>query len=776
MDPLTIFGAVTGGISAASETVKVLDKAITLASKVKEAPELAACTLRHVKMMRYNMIRFQQLLDSGQHARDRGLYIPLDDAQDTFTDCVTSLDELESLLKPLSDPGLGSLAMSERLEWAMKDNRINQLSKRVQDAQSSLGLMLTILQNESLIEVQKAIAGLSDICQRIAPNVAHLNRRSITASTVRHFNIDETDDASTIRPTAGLRPDSIIIPEPVTEENEALTDQETQRRTSAIFQERARRFSVQSHYEKALIASRPYRRAPKWDRDDVSFRSSVLNTHAMSLFSKLSNLSLGEVSTISIIALPLFCNDISNQQHYTFGKTLSNNDASQNSVARNRDDELELQQLHRSGPPTPRIELQSAPHSPSLPVKIGVSRMLKAVKRAFGPDIVSAIDWNIDPANARSPVSPKTPTSPSSFSGYSDLDIRKANLFNAHNDVPSMRQLSGLHLEDSEFHLCHGVGDAPCYGAVETTVDEEYSVEQLRCWQLDLAAANGFLKGFRCQECRKSLAQTGNMTKADRSVLELWCGSNACMDAHPELRPCACYAKMKQLSLPTEKYLGCRIVPDVHVNCARCFRLCPQCAANQKPKAREKDDDSYSLSTSSSTASIPICWGIGTHGGRLFAIQAELLTTLRSIFDHVDELSSLPYDGTKRFNYYFWQLDVRLESFEKSKEATQYAMAVLRERQSVLGMRREMLPAWRETNIAMKEGSAFWSAALGHMLNRIEDSQQIIDNLSKTNVIFIPELREYRRGLPILGDYPVTRKFFAELDGTPSYPLVETSD
>ncbi|KAH6876368.1 hypothetical protein B0T10DRAFT_363700, partial [Thelonectria olida] len=539
MDPLTIFGAVTGGISAASETVKVLDKAITLASKVKEAPELAACTLRHVKMMRYNMIRFQQLLDSGQHARDRGLYIPLDDAQDTFTDCVTSLDELESLLKPLSDPGLGSLAMSERLEWAMKDNRINQLSKRVQDAQSSLGLMLTILQNESLIEVQKAIAGLSDICQRIAPNVAHLNRRSITASTVRHFNIDETDDASTIRPTAGLRPDSIIIPEP-----------------------RARRFSVQSHYEKALIASRPYRRAPKWDRDDVSFRSSVLNTHAMSLFSKLSNLSLGEVSTISIIALPLFCNDISNQQHYTFGKTLSNNDASQNSVARNRDDELELQQLHRSGPPTPRIELQSAPHSPSLPVKIGVSRMLKAVKRAFGPDI--------------------TPTSPSSFSGYSDLDIRKANLFNAHNDVPSMRQLSGLHLEDSEFHLCHGVGDAPCYGAVETTVDEEYSVEQLRCWQLDLAAANGFLKGFRCQECRKSLAQTGNMTKADRSVLELWCGSNACMDAHPELRPCACYAKMKQLSLPTEKYLGCRIVPDVHVNCARCFRLCPQCAANQK--------------------------------------------------------------------------------------------------------------------------------------------------------------------------------------------------
>lgn len=146
MDPLSIFGGVTGGISVTSETFKALDKAISTASKVKEAPELAVSTLRDVVMMRHNMLRFQQLLNSEALARDRGLYIPLGDAQNTFSDCVTSLDELESLLKPLSDPGLQILAMSERLEWAMKDKRINELSKRARDAQSSLGLMLTILQ------------------------------------------------------------------------------------------------------------------------------------------------------------------------------------------------------------------------------------------------------------------------------------------------------------------------------------------------------------------------------------------------------------------------------------------------------------------------------------------------------------------------------------------------------------------------------------------------------------------------------------------------------
>ncbi len=146
MDPITIFGALTGGISATNEIVRALEKAISIASRIKSAPEAALSTLRDVNMMRRNMLMFQQLLDSGGGLRDRGLYIPLDGAQNTFMDCVASLDELESHLRPLTDPSLQSLGMSARLEWVMKDTRTKELSKRVQNAQQSLGLMLTILQ------------------------------------------------------------------------------------------------------------------------------------------------------------------------------------------------------------------------------------------------------------------------------------------------------------------------------------------------------------------------------------------------------------------------------------------------------------------------------------------------------------------------------------------------------------------------------------------------------------------------------------------------------
>jgi hypothetical protein len=146
MEALTIFGAVTGGISVASEILKALDKAVSTASKVRDAPRQAITTLRDVRMIRRNMIRFQRLLDTQSLNRDRGVYIPLDDAQNTFTDCVTSLDKLESLLKPLTDPNLQPMALIERLEWAMQDKQIELLSKRVHDAQASLGLMLTILQ------------------------------------------------------------------------------------------------------------------------------------------------------------------------------------------------------------------------------------------------------------------------------------------------------------------------------------------------------------------------------------------------------------------------------------------------------------------------------------------------------------------------------------------------------------------------------------------------------------------------------------------------------
>ncbi|KAK7426592.1 hypothetical protein QQZ08_006922 [Neonectria magnoliae] len=802
MDPLSIFGAVTGGVSVTSEIFKTLDAAITMASKVKEAPELAVSTLRDVGMMRQNMLRFQQLLDSEALARDRGLYIPLGDARNTFTDCVASLDELESLLKPLSDPGLQSLAMSERLEWAMKDKRINQLSKRVRDAQSSLGLMLTILQHESLLEVQKAIAGLAEICQRIAPNVAHLNRRSLSNYTASHRYLDESDDTSTIRPAAVPRPDSVIVPETVPEDDDVDSSQD----------EASTSFSARFAFEDALETSRPYRRAPNWGSEILSFRSSALNPHALSLLSKLSALSLGDVSTISVIALPLCCNDISNPQHYTWGETAPSYGIGWNTSAQTGSEavvQLELEPWRYPSPPLQRPSNPPSPLSPSLPVKAGMSRMLKAMRRAFDNEIVE-----IAPTTPTTP--PRTPSSPVTFSGLSNLDPDRASLLRIQK-VPSLAELSNWRLKDSESHLCHDVGGAPCYGAVEEKIDEdeEFSAEHIRGAQLDRAANNGYLDAFRCQECHTTLAKLVQTRGPGWSSFELWCGLYHCLRMRPELQPCACYTKMRQLGLPSNMFFGCRVTPDGQVNCARCFRICPKCAGHdfsdteitsvsfstddtltvtsktesqtptsedslsttlmagngfpppqrELPQTPTPKDQLTTTSTSDKSPQKLRYWHVQITSGEIFLKQNVLLTAQRFALDHttssaMDEEISC---DIKKLETWLWTV-------EKMGFISKRRMEVLKQRQSVLMMRNEMLPAWKEMSEFVSKGGTFWTTSLGHMRTRIDESQDLLDELAKTNVIL-------RNRLPSGDSSPQHNSNISQLykPPTPDFPLLVTA-
>lgn len=71
-------------------------------------------------------------------------------------------------------------------------------------------------------------------------------------------------------------------------------------------------------FEHDLKLSRAYRHA-KRDTMDFSVRSSVARTHA---WSSLSGISLSDISHISVLALPLYVEDISNPQHYKFGRDI----------------------------------------------------------------------------------------------------------------------------------------------------------------------------------------------------------------------------------------------------------------------------------------------------------------------------------------------------------------------------------------------------------------------------------------------------------------------
>jgi cell division control protein 24 len=69
-------------------------------------------------------------------------------------------------------------------------------------------------------------------------------------------------------------------------------------------------------FEDDLESSRVYRRALR-ETMDYSFRSSVARSHNWSVF---SGLSLGDISIMSVIALPVYQDDITNPEHYHFGE------------------------------------------------------------------------------------------------------------------------------------------------------------------------------------------------------------------------------------------------------------------------------------------------------------------------------------------------------------------------------------------------------------------------------------------------------------------------
>ncbi|KAJ3534729.1 hypothetical protein NM208_g7421 [Fusarium decemcellulare] len=697
MDPLSIFGAVAGGISVTSEIVKALDKAISIASSVKEAPELAKSTLRDVATMRSTMLRFQTLLNSKALENRPGIYFPLDDAQNAFLGCVTSLDELESLIRPLSDPKLKSLDMSERLEWAMKDKRINQLSQRVRDAQLSLVLMSTILQQESLMQMQEAIASLSQICQKIAPSVAHLKRRSADLYVIEHRRDgeDEVDDSSTIRPAPAPRPDSIIVSESM------LTGDQLSPQDQIDGS-----FSPRFAFEDALERSRVYRRAPNWNFDDLSYRSSDFNMNALSFLSRLSSShsSLGRASTISFVALPIFCNDLSNPEHYNFGETYA-----------------AVQSTSMGSPASAIPQLltpPSTPLSPSMPVITGMSRVLKAVKKAFESESPTS-PYNSPPTL----TSPPRPISPQS----------EEELWIA-NSVPTLKQLSQLQMKSSEWHLCHGAGGVPCRGAIHQSLLKTYSTYQVYSAQIDLAKTNGFLDPFRCRGCKLSLAQIVMTRRPGWSSFELWCGSTSCLDSHSILGPCSCFSPQQEYPELANKYLCYRNLSKSEVQCAKCFSFCPVCELKE-----ERSNDSSSLPRNGGFHRLDITPSQRrTVIRNLCSRQQELLDLQRLLFNETRYQSSKSHlSGDIR------QLKLFLDCFRRSRGTSEEILALLTERQGALVFRSHILTSlWREKR-REKHSNGFSSVAFMYMCEKFDETQELLDRTAKKMLFFDSEVLNF---------------------------------
>ncbi|EWZ27919.1 hypothetical protein FOZG_18361 [Fusarium oxysporum Fo47] len=288
MDPLSAIASVAGIATAAGEVVKILGPYITAA---KDAPKIAAQLSSEALATQTILSALGQLANScsTENANYASL-IRADQLIAVLTDGVTIFSELEAMLQTLPPPEPMSPGgrLWSPMQWVRKKGSLAALFTRLQAFKLSINCILNILQSDSQARAENNQQQLILAVETLLEHNHDLSKRMMCIEST----IDTMSQRRpTIQFTAGI--DSL---EPHT-----------------ASPKRPSRFEFE--FERDLTASRVYRRA-KRDTMDFSVRSSVARTHAWSIF---SGISLSKISEMSVLALPLYAEDITNPQHYHFG-------------------------------------------------------------------------------------------------------------------------------------------------------------------------------------------------------------------------------------------------------------------------------------------------------------------------------------------------------------------------------------------------------------------------------------------------------------------------
>ncbi|KAK3685150.1 hypothetical protein B0T22DRAFT_212242 [Podospora appendiculata] len=313
MDPLSAIASVVGIISAASQVAAVLGP---YARAGKEAPKIVAQLHSETLATKTVLTALEQLtmvlskiaaISSITYAS----LIQIDELRAVLTDGVLLFSELESLVDTL--PPLGVTSQGARLlasiQWTRKRGALLAVLARLQSFKVSINCILSILQSDSQARAESHQ-------QQLIQNVNEILRNS---QTLTQMMLGADDVATTLLDAP--RPRASIESQSVTPQNGGVHAPvhvpRGDRRPRMSLQSTRSLYSM--HFETELKGSRVYRLAKRMSMD-FSMRSSVVGTHAWSVF---SGLSLGEISNISVLALPIFATDITNPQHYHFGLTMA---------------------------------------------------------------------------------------------------------------------------------------------------------------------------------------------------------------------------------------------------------------------------------------------------------------------------------------------------------------------------------------------------------------------------------------------------------------------
>ncbi|KAK3328265.1 hypothetical protein B0T19DRAFT_186010 [Cercophora scortea] len=314
MDPLSAIASVVGIISAASQVAAVLGP---YARAGKEAPKIVAQLHSETVATKTVLAALEQLtmVLSKMAAISSITYaslIQIDELRAVLTDGVLLFSELEALVDTL--PPLGASSQGARLlasiQWTRKRGALFAVLARLQSFKVSINCILSILQSDSQARAESHQ-------QQLIQNVNEILRNS---QTLTQMMLGADDVATTLldapRPRASIESPSTPLQIAASGVN-ALEPRDDRRPRMSV--QSTRSLYSMMHFETELKGSRVYRLAKRMSMD-FSMRSSFVGTHAWSVF---SGLSLGEISNISVLALPIYASDITNPQHYHFGPTMS---------------------------------------------------------------------------------------------------------------------------------------------------------------------------------------------------------------------------------------------------------------------------------------------------------------------------------------------------------------------------------------------------------------------------------------------------------------------
>jgi hypothetical protein len=138
-DPLSIAASVVGLLAAAGKIGSVLSGFV---SSVADAPQSARDALAAATELRFVLESVKGLLDvMSALPSNRKMLVRLDHIAVTFSNCVLTVSELESLVCPKD----GKDGVLHRFKWTRIEKKVLRLLQRLEAQKTSMSLMVSVL-------------------------------------------------------------------------------------------------------------------------------------------------------------------------------------------------------------------------------------------------------------------------------------------------------------------------------------------------------------------------------------------------------------------------------------------------------------------------------------------------------------------------------------------------------------------------------------------------------------------------------------------------------